>query len=136
MKAFLILALVAGTAGCVTGSGVGPDIAGRILRGDDYELLRGAELDRTDSHTGSVVVTGEATSYYYLVPDGRYWRISDVWPPDPGACTFDVNVDTWDLIRDGGGYAHDANAEAWTDGANYYRLGGEGLGKLVLVLAH
>ena len=111
----------------------GPLIAGRILSAGDYDTIKDHDLDRTDIHTGSVVVpatTDDATRYYYLMPDGAYWRISHAWPIESGACTFNINDDTWDLLRADGEYAYDRDLEAWTDNTHYYRLASEGYGSL------
>lgn len=111
-----------------------PDVmTGRILRAADYDRLAPYDLNRTDMYTGAVDLPVRA-GHFYLVPDGQYWRLNSMWPPEEGACTFDIHDDTWERISAGGDLLFDRDEEAWTDGETYYRLAGDGYGSLHLVI--
>lgn len=122
MKRIILALLLSALGGC---SGQAPEQQGRILLPDDYAVISPYDIDRTDLHTGAVVLPDRVA---YLVPDGEYWRLSYDWPPHQDGCVFDGNSDatdrTWERIRLGGELDYDRDAMVWTDGEKWYRLDG------------
>ncbi|MCP4573330.1 MAG: hypothetical protein GY838_13325 [bacterium] len=123
LKRMILAALLLALGGC---PGQAPEMEGRILLPADYDALAQYDIDRTDIHTGAVVLPDRVA---HLVPDGDRWRVSYEWPPAAGGCVFDGNTSatdrTWERIRLGGELDYDREAMAWTDGEKWYRLDGD-----------